>query len=209
VGLREWAVPQDGVFFDLFEKMADTVNDGAVALVGLLQDYTSIPAKCQAMEEIEHRGDAITHEIHEHLNRTFITPLEPEEITALASALDDVLDTVEGVAQQMRSYGIAEADAVMKESAQLIQLCTAELAGAVKGLRTMQDVEAMGRNCIEINRLENLADEVLANAITDLFRTRDAVEIIKRKDIYENLELATDKCEDAANIISDIILRHS
>jgi uncharacterized protein Yka (UPF0111/DUF47 family) len=209
VGLKEWVVPQDREFFDLFEKQAETVNDAAEFLVEMVDDYTDIRNKCSRMKEYEHTGDILTHQIHEHLNRTFITPLEPEEISHLASVLDDVLDYIEGTAQMMKSYGITETDSAMKEFSQLIHLSTEELVVAVRGIRSMKDPADIEDRCIEINRLENLADEVLAHAITDLFKTTDAIAIIKLKDIYENLEAATDKCEDAANVLSDIIIRHS
>jgi uncharacterized protein len=209
VGIKEWVVPQDRIFFDLLEKQAETVVKGADLLVELVEDYTNVKMKVHQMKEIEHAGDEITHEIYEQLNRTFITPLEPEEISRLASALDDILDYIDGTAQQMFAYGITETDSAMIELAQLIQVSAVELESAVKGIRTIKDPAGIEQRCIEINRLENIADSVLGHAIMDLFKTNDAVTIIKLKDVYENLELATDKCEDAANILSDIAIRHS
>ena len=209
MGIKEWVIPQDREFFDSFEKMAEAVVEAADLLVVLVDDYTDVKNKCHRMKEVEHRGDIITHEIYEHLNRTFITPLEPEEISRLASALDDVLDYIEGTAQQMHSYGITETDTAMREFARLIQLSSVELQGAVRGIRVLKDPKSVEERCIEINRLENLADEVLSHAINDLFKSTDAIAIIKLKDIYENLEMATDKCEDAANVLSDIVIRHS
>jgi uncharacterized protein Yka (UPF0111/DUF47 family) len=209
VGIKEWVVPQDRVFFDLFDKLAETVTAAANLLVELVQDYTDVKEQCHRMKQIEHEGDEITHEIYEQLNRTFITPLEPEEISRLASALDDILDYIDGTAQQMYGYGITETDNAMVELAQLIQVSVVELESAVKGIRTIKDPKGIEERCIEVNRLENIADSVLGHAIMDLFKTSDAVTIIKLKDIYENLEMATDKCEDAANILSDIAIRHS
>ena len=209
MGIREWVVPQDREFFNLFEEMADTVRQSADFLVLLIEDYTDLKNKCHRMKQYEHSGDIITHSIYEHLNRTFITPLEPEEISALASALDDVLDFIEGTTAQMYSYGIPSTDASMREFARIIQLSTVELQGAVRGISTMKDPKKIEEHCIEINRLENLADEVLAHAIHDLFQSGDAITIIKLKDVYENLEAATDKCEDAANVLSDIVIRHT
>jgi len=209
VGIREWVVPQDRIFFDLFDKLAETVTQAADLLVTLVENYTDVKTQCHRMKQLEHAGDEITHEIYEQLNRTFITPLEPEEISRLASALDDILDYIDGTAQQMYGYGITETDAAMKELARLIQVSTVEIEAAVKGIRTIKDPKGIEERCIEINRLENVADSVLGHAIMDIFKTQDAVTIIKLKDIYENLELATDKCEDAANILSDIAIRHS
>ncbi len=209
VRIKEWVVPQDRIFFDLLEKQAETVVKGADLLVELVEDYTNVKEKVQRMKDIEHEGDDITHEIYEQLNRTFITPLEPEEISRLASALDDILDYIDGSAQQMHSYCIKETDDAMVELAKLIQVSVVEIEGAVKGIRTIRDPKNIEERCIEVNRLENIADGVLGRAIRNLFTTDDAITIIKLKDIYENLELATDKCEDAANILSDIAIRHS
>ena len=209
VGIKEWVIPQDKVFFDLFDRMAQTVVSAADLLVELVENFVDVKEKCYQMKQIEHQGDRITHEIYEQLNRTFITPLEPEEISRLASALDDIIDYIDGTTQQMYSYDIAETDNSMIELAKLIQLSVIEIERAGAGIRTIKNPELIEERCIEINRLENIADNVLGHAIMDLFKTRDAITIIKLKDIYENLEIATDKCEDVANVLSDIAIRHT
>jgi uncharacterized protein Yka (UPF0111/DUF47 family) len=209
VGLKEWLIPQDKLFFDLFDRLAAVVVLASYRIVDLVDNYSDVKTKVDQMELLEHEGDKITHEIYEHLNRTFITPLEPEEISQLASALDDILDYIEGTAQRMYNYGITETDAYMVELAKLIQLSVVELEDAVKGIRSMKNPHQIENRCIEVNRLENLADDILAHATKDLFKTEDPIAIIKRKDIYEYLEIATDKCEDAANVLSDIAIRHS
>jgi uncharacterized protein Yka (UPF0111/DUF47 family) len=209
VGLKEWLIPQDKIFFDLFDQLAAVVVRASSRLVDLVDDFSDVKAKVDALERLEHDGDVITHEIYENLNRTFITPLDPEEISKLASALDDILDYIEGTAQQMYNYGITETDTFIVELAKLIQLSVVELEEAVKGIRTMKNPHQIELRCIEVNRLENLADDILAHAINDLFKTQDSITIIKRKDVYESLEIATDKCEDAANVLSDIAIRHS
>jgi len=209
VGLKEWLIPQDKIFFDLFDRLAAVVVLASYRLVDLVDDFSDVKSKVDALERLEHDGDKITHEIYENLNRTFITPLDPEEISKLASALDDILDYIEGTAQRMHNYGITETDTFMVELAKLIQLSVVELEEAVKGIRTMKNPHQIEHRCIEVNRLENLADDILAHAISDLFKTQDSIAIIKRKDVYEYLEIATDKCEDAANVLSDIAIRHS
>lgn len=209
VGLKEWVVPQDKVFFDHFEKMSAVLLEAAECLVDLVEDFSDVKNKCHRLKQIEHSGDIITHEVYEHLNRTFITPLEPEEISRLASALDDILDYIDGTAQQMNMYNIPDTDDHMIEFAKVIQLSVVEIDGAVRSIRGMKSPKSVEDRCIEINRLENLADDILAHAIRELFENDDAVTIIKFKDIYENLELATDKCEDAANVLSDIAIRHT
>jgi hypothetical protein len=212
VGIKEWVVPQDKVFFDLFDRMARTVVSAADMLVEFIENFEkieNIKEQCRTMKEIEHEGDEITHQIYEQLNLTFITPLEPEEISRLASALDDILDYIDGTMQQMYSYGITETDNSMIELAKLIQLSVIEIERAVNGIRNIKNPHQIEERCIEVNRLENVADNVLGHAIMDLFKTKDAITIIKLKDVYENLEIATDKCEDAANVLSDIAIRHS
>jgi uncharacterized protein Yka (UPF0111/DUF47 family) len=209
VGLKEWLIPQDKLFFDLFDRLSAVVVLASYRIVDLVDNYTDVKTKVDQLELLEHEGDKITHEIYEQLNRTFITPLEPEDISKLASALDDILDYIEGTAQRMYNYGITETDAYMIELAKLIQLSVVELEDAVKGIRTMKNPHQIENRCIEVNRLENLADDILAHATKDLFKTEDPIAIIKRKDIYEYLEIATDKCEDAANVLSDIAIRHS
>lgn len=209
MGIKEWVVPQDKVFFDLFDQMAATVVSAADLLVEFVENFENVKEQCRRMKEIEHQGDEITHQIYEQLNRTFITPLEPEEISRLASALDDILDYIDGTAQQMYSYGITETDDSMIQLAKLIQLSVVEIEKAVTGIRTIKNPGLIEERCIEVNRLENVADSVLGHAIMDLFKTGDAITIIKLKDIYENLEMATDKCEDVANVLSDIAIRHS
>jgi uncharacterized protein Yka (UPF0111/DUF47 family) len=189
--------------------MAATVVSAADLLVEFVENFENVKEQCRRMKEIEHQGDEITHQIYEQLNRTFITPLEPEEISRLASALDDILDYIDGTAQQMYSYGITETDDSMVQLAKLIQLSVVEIEKAVTGIRTIKNPGLIEERCIEVNRLENVADNVLGHAIMDLFKTGDAITIIKLKDIYENLEIATDKCEDAANVLSDIAIRHS
>ncbi len=209
MGIVEWLVPQDKIFFELFEELGNTCTQAAELLVAITDDYADIRNRSHRMEELEHRGDEISHRIYEQLNRTFITPLESEEINRLTMALDDILDYIEGTTLMMRNYGITEADAAMKELAQLIFLSVSEIALAVKAIRKIKDPSYIEEKCIEVNRLENLADEVTAHAIIDLFKGGDAMTVIKLKDIYQNLESATDKCEDAANVLSDIAIRHS
>ena len=209
MGLRELLIPQDKVFFDLFEKQAAVNKEAAWQLVALTEDFTNVKEKRHQIELLEQKGDLITHDIYTQLNSTFITPLDPEEISKLASALDDVLDYIDGATEKMYYYGIEATDIHMIELAKLIHMSTAEIESAVKGIRSIKDPRYIDERCIEVNRLENLADDVLAHAVMDLFKTNDAIAIIKFKDIYEHLEMATDYCEDVANVLSDIAIRHS
>lgn len=209
MGLRELLIPHDKIYFDLFEKQAGVMKEAAWQLVALTEDFTNVKEKRHEIEKLEHKGDQITHDIYKQLNTSFITPLDPEEISLLASTLDEVLDYIDGATEKMYYYNIGATDAHMIELAKLIHMSTTELESAVKGIRSIKDPRYIEERCIEVNRLENLADDVLAHAVTELFKTNDAITIIKLKDIYEHLETATDYCEDVANVLSDIAIRHS
>ncbi len=209
MGIRELLLPHDTVFYDLFEKQAGIVTEAAWLLVDLTENFVNVKEKRHAIEKLEHKGDVVTHDIYDQLNRTFITPLDPEEISHLASNLDEVLDYIDGAAEKMQYYSIDATDSHMIELAKLIHQSTKEIESAVKGVRTLKDPRYIEERCIEVNRLENVADDVLAQAVTELFKTTDAIRIIKLKDIYEQLETATDNCEDVANTLSDIAIRHS
>ena len=209
MGLRELLIPHDKIYFDLFEKQAGVMKEAAWQLVALTEDFTNEKEKRHEIEKLEHKGDQITHDIYKQLNSSFITPIDPEEISALASSLDEVLDYIDGATEKMYYYNIGATDAHMIELAKLIHMSTSEIESAVKGIRSIKDPRYIEERCIEVNRLENLADDVLAHAVTDLFKTNDAITIIKLKDIYEHLETATDYCEDVANVLSDIAIRHS
>jgi uncharacterized protein Yka (UPF0111/DUF47 family) len=202
-------IPLDTAFFDLFEQQAVIVSDAGHKLVNLTKDFTDVKQKRKEIELLEQQGDDITHAIFERLNRTKNPPLAPSEISALASSLDEVLDYIDGSVEKMVYYGIDSSDTYMIELAKLIHLSTVEIEAAVKNIRSIKDPSFIRDRCIEINRLENLADDVLAAAITSLFKTNDPMTIIKMKDIYDWLEIATDKCEDIADVLSDIAFHHS
>jgi uncharacterized protein Yka (UPF0111/DUF47 family) len=209
LGLKEWVIPQDQVFFDLFDRLAAVLVLASYRLVNIMDNFDTLNEAVVQMKQLEHDGDKITHEIYEQLNKSFITPLQPEEISNLAGRLDDVLDYIDAATRKMYNYEIPAVDSYMIELAKLVQISAVELREAVKDIRSIKDPMIIERQCIEVNRLENLADDVLAHAIKELFKTKTAVEIIKYKDIYEYLEIATDKCEDVANVLSDIAIRHS
>jgi uncharacterized protein Yka (UPF0111/DUF47 family) len=160
MGLRELLIPHDKIFFDMFEKQAAVVKEAAWQLVALTEDFTSVKEKRHEIEKLEHKGDMITHDIYKQLNRTFISPLDPEEISRLASALDEVLDYIDGSAEKMFYYNIQGTDSHMVELAKLIHMSTAEIESAVKGIRSLKDPRYVEERCIEVNRLENLADDV-------------------------------------------------
>ena len=209
MSIKDRIFPKSTIFYDRFEQLAALVMKGADELVVLTENHEDIGAAANKIKDIEHEGDKIAHQIYEELNVALVTPFPPQEIVRLASSLDDILDYIDGTIRKMEYYKIRETDSHMRELAKLIQLSVKELVEAVMHIRLMKNPRYIEKRCIEVNRLENIADEALAFALTDLFETNDAVVIIKLKDIYEWLEIATDKCEDAANVLSDIAIRHA
>ncbi|MBN1432790.1 MAG: DUF47 family protein [Methanomicrobiaceae archaeon] len=202
-------VPNDDKFFELFEKQTVVLKKASSHLLNTFQTYEDVKNKCHKMKNYEHQGDEITHDIYQLLNKSFVTPIEPEDISRLAKALDDILDHIDDTSSKMYFYGITEVDNYMIELAKLIDGQTAEIEEAIKGIRNFKKPSTIEERCIEINRLENLADEILGNAIRELFLSNDAIKIIKNKDIYETLEIATDKCEEVANVLYDLSIKHS
>ena len=161
------------------------------------------------MKSYEHEGDVVSHEIYQLLNKSFVTPIEPDEISRLAASMDDVLDAIDDASRKMFFYDIGVTDNYMLESAKIIIQQTEQIEKAIAATRAINQPEAVDECCIEINRLENLADDVLAVSLQELFKTTDAIRIVKMKDVYETLEETTDRCEDVANILGDIAIKHS
>ena len=198
-------IPRETKFFDLFADVASNVTDGARLLTAILEDFNNIEVRVDKLKEIEHKGDDLTHSIMTKLNQTFITPFDREDIHRLASALDDVLDFVNAAGQRLLLYKIRSAPASASELAKLIVRQSEELNKAVILLEKTQGVM---EHCVEVNRLEDEADRVCREAIGRLFdHEKDAIQLIKMKELYEVLELATDKAEDAANVLEAVVLK--
>lgn len=209
MGLKEWILPQDKHFFNMLENESQNVLDGSTAFLDLLKNYENIKEKQQKIKDIEHQGDDFVHEIFEELNKTFITPIDHEDISKLASAFDDVLDYIDGTATRLVLYEIQTPEENMIKLAEVLLKQATELKQALSGLRNIKNPKEIERRCIEVNRLENIADDLYKTSVADLFKRKDAIEIMKLKEVYERLEFATDKCEDAANVISDIVVKNS
>ena len=200
-------IPREVKFFEMFSEIAENVRLGAQALSDLLQnyDYNTMPTAVARIAEIEHRGDEMTHQILIKLNQTFITPFDREDIHLLASSLDDVLDFTNAAATRLLMYKISEPPPDAAELAGLIVLQSEELTRAVSLLEKNGSVM---KHCEEVNRLEDEADHLSRRAIARLFETeKDPIKLIKLKELYEVLEVATDKAEDAANVIEAIMLK--
>ena len=162
------------------------------------------------IERIEHEGDKVTHEIMHQLSATFITPFDREDIHELTSAIDDILDHIHGSAKRIEIYKVTNISPAMIKLAELIQQAADELYKAIHELRDLKNTNTIREASIKINSIENHADDVFDNAVAKLFEEeKNAIELIKIKEVLQNLETATDKCEDAANVLSSILVKHS
>jgi uncharacterized protein len=198
-------IPRETKFFDMFAEMAENLTEGARLMKSLLENYVDVPAQVARLKEIEHRGDDMTHSVLTKLNQTFITPFDREDIHRLASSIDDVLDLLNAAGDRLVVYKITSVSAESVVLADLVLQQSQELARALAGLEKLQHVL---EHCVEINRLENEADRVTRAAVGHLFEfERDPIQLIKMKELYETLELATDKAEDAANVLEAVILK--
>lgn len=198
-------IPHDTKFFELFADLSSHLTDGAKLLRSILADPKDLSMRVSQVQAIEHRGDKATYSIITKLNQTFITPFDREDIHRLASSLDDVLDFVNSAALRLVMYKIHNPPPVSAELAGIIVLQCEELG---KGVSLLEKNGHVMKHCEEVNRLEDMADHVSRKAIADLFENeKDPIQLIKLKELYEVLEYATDKAEDAANVIEAIVLK--
>ena len=201
-------MPREPKFFDLFEKSVANVAKAANELADFLEDYTNVPLKVARITELEHEGDAITHQIMEQLHRTFVTPLDREDIALLTERLDDVMDFIEDAANTMLLYRIEQPTTRAREMAAILVAMTSELVVAVPLLRNRSKMNEILKHCVEINRLENEADAIVRLALAELFDDTPIADVIKWREIYEHLETAADKGEDVANVLEGVVLKH-
>lgn len=203
--------PKDINFYDLFERGAGKVHEGAQALGDLVKDFTNVPLKAKRIKDIEHEADLITHETIEKLNKTFVTPLDREDIHGLISSLDNILDHIEAAADKFSLYRIPEIQPDAALLADILIHSVKEVQTTIGKLRNLKDADLILKHCIEINRLENEGDFVYRSAIAKLFDVyaNDPLNVIKWKEIYESIENAIDSCEDVANVIEGVTLKNS
>lgn len=202
-------LPRDTRFFDMFAEVARNVTEGAQSLSDLLHnyDYARMPSAVEKIKEIEHRGDDMTHKILIKLNQTFITPFDREDIHLLASSLDDVLDFIFAAGDRLMTYKITQPSPSAKILASIVLKQAQELEKAVTLLE--KDKQLLDHT-VEVNRLENEADQVSREAIGRLFDgDYDPITLIKLKELLEILEAASDKAEDAANVLETVVLKNT
>jgi predicted phosphate transport protein (TIGR00153 family) len=200
-------IPKEERFYDDFTAMAEQIRHGAELLDQMLAPDKPIWEKADEIKEVEHKCDFLTHEIIQRLNRTFVTPLDREDIYALARSLDDVMDAIDASAAIVRLYHIDSVRTGARELTKLVRDSTEQVVGAMRALEKRKGVAECA---VEINRLENEADRAHQAAVQALFNDeRDAVVIIKWKEILDFLEQATDRCEDVANVLEGVVVKHA
>ena len=205
-------MPKNKVFYDLFENDADTVEEMGKVLQRVVSepDYDKRAPIIKLLEDLEHKNDETSHQIFTELGRNFITPFDREDIHHLASSLDDIADYIYSSAKKINFYNVNPNDIGIQKLTDLVQLGTVEIKKAVYGLRDMKDLRLITEAFIKVNSLENQADDVFDMSIERLFQQEtDFKEVIKKREIYQVLELATDKCEDAANVMESIIIKYA
>ena len=203
--------PRDMGFYNLFEQDTSNLVAAAEMLVDLFDNYENVEAKARQLKDLEHKGDTITHDIIQRLHRTFVTPIDREDITLLANSLDDVMDLIEAAGRTTHLYGIAQPTERARQLARIVARVTHKLNEAMPCLRRHDQFPRIIKQCVEINTLENEADDVQHTALAELFEVchLNACEVIKWREIYEHLENATDRGEDVANVLEGIVLKYA
>jgi predicted phosphate transport protein (TIGR00153 family) len=206
-------LPREGTFFELFNQHAGYIADGARAFTQLIRNYADLELREKHANEvgtIERQADRVTAEVNRLLHKTFITPIDRDQIHRLITRMDDIMDYVEAAAERIELYELTTMTADCRDLADALHRAAQQVEGAVRGLRTLKEPQATLKLCIDINRLENETDAILRRSVARLFKDeKDPILVIKWKEIYENLESAADRCEDVANIIEGVILEHS
>lgn len=203
-------LPKEDSFFKLFTESASNLNESSKLLLDLMEDYTNVEAKVAEIKLLEEKGDSIIHAIWVALHKTFFTPLDREDIANLGERLDDVVDSIEEAARYMLEYRITEPTESARELSRIILRCSEVLTNAMDLLRSRKG----NRSDLlplkdELHKLENQADQITSQAMGDLFEHYSAIDIIKWKEVYGQLETASDKCEEIAVILEGIVVKHA
>ncbi|HTE26493.1 DUF47 domain-containing protein [Flavitalea sp.] len=205
-------MPKDRIFYSLFEQVAETVAKMGQVMKQVVTepDYDKRAALISQIEDLEHVNDDLTHKIFTELGRNFITPFDREDIHYLASALDDICDYIFASAKKINFYKVNPNDQGIQKMADLIEQGTEQIKNAVVELRNMRNMRQITDALVKVNSIENQADDIFDMSIERLFETEpDAKEVIKKREIYQVMEIVTDKCEDAGNVIESIIIKYA
>lgn len=205
--MRLRLIPEERVFFDLFDQGAENAVQAARLYLEMVERYDDPKATHKGIRDLEHSGDEITHEIIRRLNTTFVTPLDREDIHALAAGIDDVVDFIEAAADNFILHNIEQPTPEAREQAQiLVRICEA----ITEGVRDLRRFKGLEKYWIQVNEIENQGDQVYRRAIAELFGgEHKAMDVLKWKEIYDNVEAAIDACEDVANRLEAVVLKHA
>lgn len=200
-------LPKEDTFFQQFLRQAGFAKDAGKMLVDLLKDFDNMGCHLESLNELERQGDHVVHDTAQQIARSFVTPIDREDIHALCANLDDIMDFIQSSAVSMATYQVKEPTEPAFRLAEMIQETTSVLHEAVGRLMDLRDVADLRRR---VKDLEREADNVKRTAIADLFRNeKDAIELIKWKEIYDKLETVTDKCEDVMDVLEGIVLKYA
>lgn len=202
--------PKDGKFFDLFIATAQITHKTALMLRGFMDNLGSPDSKLKGIEEMEHKCDKQVHEILEQLNRTFITPIDREDVYLIAKEMDNITDYIESTAHRFVMFNVKEATREAKILGDLIVTCTNEMISLMEELKMMKVTKKLTEKIIQVNQIEDDGDTVFRRAVKELFSGETpAIEVIKWREIYEHLENTLDACEDVANIVEGVVMKHA
>jgi hypothetical protein len=208
--VRFIGIPRDVKFYDLFEQQTTNLITAAEKLVDLFNNYENVEVKAKELKELETRGDTITHQIIQRVHSTFVTPIDREDIVLLAHSLDDVMDFIEAAGRTAFLYRITQSTERARQLAAIVFRMACELHDVLPRLRNRDQFPQILKQCVEINTLENEADDVHHAALAELFQDcKDTCELIKWREVYQHMEDATDRGEDVANILEGVVLKQS
>jgi predicted phosphate transport protein (TIGR00153 family) len=208
MSFKEWIIPQDKIFFEILEKQSELVLTAAKLFKEMLKRPEDFSENIKKMKLVEHEGDEIVHQMIHKLHKSFITPIDQEDLAKLTSLYDDVLDYIDTVANRIFLFKVINPDGVIYKFAEIIEKQVLEVNNALKQIRKMKQ-EEIEKSFKKVHSLENIADDLHDDSMVNLFKEKDPIRIIIMKEIYDFLEQITDKCEDVCLVIQDIVLKNA
>jgi len=203
-------IPKEEKFFDLFDELVNKIEEGGELFLDMVEHYEYSQPKIVKLKELEHEADVITHKTYEKMHKTFLTPIDREDIYALVNKMDSILDMIEASAARMSLYKVKVPAKEIIEQAKILNKSIKKVKHIVHAMRNMKNAKMIIDSCVEINTLENEGDIIMRMTMTRLFeQEKDPIELIKWKEIFERIEEAIDVCEDVANIVEGIVLKHA
>ena len=202
--------PKQENFFDYFEELANKIEEGGRLFLEMTETHDYSESKVAKLKEIEHEADIITHRTYEKMHTTFLTPIDREDIYALVNKMDSIMDVIEATAVRIHLYKVKKIDDQIIKQAEILNEAITKVKYIIHAMRNMKNSKMILDGCVEINTLENAGDVVLRTIMANLFENeKDAIELIKWKDIFQLLEEGIDVCEDVSNIVEGIVLKHA